>query len=84
MSGNVAYIGNLTVRSKNNYIVYGSVRGLVSEHRTQSGAEKSLSRDQSGCRSHGGYSDASVYEWTGDGWTSRETQSGISTRQRNG
>jgi len=66
---NSGYIGNLTVSSENKYIVYGSVRGLVSGHRTQSGAEKSLGRDQSGCRSQGGYSDASVYEWTGDGWT---------------
>jgi hypothetical protein len=66
---NSAYIGNLTVSSNNKYIVYGSVRGLVSGHRTQRGAEKSLGRDQSGCRSQGGYSDASVYEWTSDGWT---------------
>lgn len=66
---NSAYIGKLTVSSNNNYIVYGSVRGLVSEHRTRSGAERSLSRDQSGCRSQGGYSDVSLYEWTDEGWT---------------
>ena len=66
---NSTYIGNMTVSSNSNYIVYGSVRGLVSEHRTQSGAETSLSRDQSGCRSQGGYSDASVYEWSDGGWT---------------
>lgn len=72
---NSAYIGNLTVSSKHAFIVYGSVRGLVSEHRTQIAAEKSLSRDQSGCRSQGGYSDASVYEWTGEGWQVCEVES---------
>lgn len=52
-----AYIGNLTVSSKSSIIVYGS-------------AEKSLARDQAGCRSQGGYSDASVYQWSdSDGWT---------------
>ena len=65
---NKSYIGNMQVGSNNNVIVYGSVRGLVSEHRTVSAAEKSLARDQRGCRSQGGYSDASVYEWTAEGW----------------
>jgi hypothetical protein len=65
---NSAYIGELTVRSKRGVIVYGSVRGLVSEHRTESGAAASLARDQRGCRSQGGYSDASVYRWTNNGW----------------
>lgn len=70
-----AYVGNLTVSSKHAYIVYGFVRGLVSEHRTQIAAEKSLIRDQRGCRSQGGYSDASVYEWTGEGWQVCEVSS---------
>jgi hypothetical protein len=67
---NSAYIGNLTVSSKQNYIVYGSVRGLVSEHRTQSGAERSAAKDRNGCSSLGGgaYSDVSVYQWTDGGW----------------
>ena len=64
-----AYIGNVTVSSNAALIVYGSVRGLVSEHRTQSAAEKSLSRDQSGCESQGGYSDADIYAWSEGGWT---------------
>ena len=65
-----AYIGNLTVGSKWNYIVYGSVRGLVSEHRTRSGAERSAADDSNGCSSLGGgaYSDAIVYGWTDGGW----------------
>lgn len=67
---NKSYIGNLTVSSNQNYIVYGSVRGLVSEHRTQSGAERSAAKDRNGCRSLGGgaYSDVSVYQWTDEGW----------------
>lgn len=61
-------IGNMTVRSGSSYIVYGSVRGLVSEHRTQSGAQESLAGDQRGCKSQGGYSDARVYQWDGESW----------------
>jgi hypothetical protein len=63
-----AYIGNLTIESQHAIILYGSVRGLVSEHRLVSGARRSLERDRRGCRSQGGYSDAKVYEWTTDGW----------------
>jgi len=59
-----------TVKSAYPYIVYGSVRGLVSEHRTLSGATRSMLRDASGCASLGGgaYSDASIWAWTEDGW----------------
>jgi hypothetical protein len=72
---NKAYIGNLTVSSDSNIIVYGSVRGLVSEHRTISAASKSLERDQRGCRGQGGYSDAHVYEWSdADGWVAAEIE----------
>ncbi len=60
---NKSYIGNVTVSSDSKIIVYGSVRGLVSEHRTMSAAEKSLAADQRGCKSQGGYSDASIYAW---------------------
>lgn len=52
------------VSSNSKIIVYGSVRGLVSKHRTMSAAEKSLAADQRGCKSQGGYSDASIYEWS--------------------
>ena len=62
------YIGNLTVRSAYPLIVYGSVRGLVSEHRSQRAAEASLRADQQGCRMQRGYSDARIYGWTNDGW----------------
>jgi hypothetical protein len=65
---NSGYIGNMTVGSNHQVIVYGSVRGLVSEHRTESGAMASLARDERGCRSQGGYSDARIYHWTNNGW----------------
>lgn len=73
-------IGNLTVRSNNRYIVYGSVRGLVSEHRTQSGAERSAEADRRACKNLPGgnsYSDVSVYCYDEDnGWeTVEETSS---------
>lgn len=59
------YIGRLLVKSPApyRYIVYGSVRGMVSKHRTAAGAERSLAADRRGCRSLGGgaYSDARVY-----------------------
>lgn len=45
------------------FIVCGSVRGLVSEHRTIKGAIRSLLRDGRGCKAQGGYSDALVYAW---------------------
>lgn len=70
-----AHIDGMTVKSKCDYIVYGSVRGLVSEHRTLSGAEKSLTRDRNGCASLGGgaYSDASIYQWDDEaGWVATD------------
>jgi len=72
------YIGNLTVTSAQRYIVYGSVRGLVSSHRTEVGALASAARDQQGCRIQGGYSDASVYEWSDDsGWVIIHAEEGL-------
>ena len=62
-------IHGITVASKYPYIVYGSVRGLVSEHRSLKAASRSMAHDQSGCESQGGYSDASVWEQTADGWS---------------
>ena len=65
-------IGNLTVASASPYVVYGEVRGLVSEHRLLRTAQQSLQRDQDACRSLPGgtaYSDAYVYCWDDeDGW----------------
>lgn len=69
MKKNKSILGNLTVSSNYPVIVYGSVRDLVSEHRSIDAALKSLERDQLGCRSQGGYSDASIYEWSDAGWT---------------
>lgn len=68
---NTGYIGNLTVRSRQPYIVYGSVRGLVSAHRTQGAAERSAKRDREDCRGLGGgaYSDVGVYAASAAGWT---------------
>ena len=63
-----AYIGNLTVRSNQKLIVYGSVRGLVSEHRKEARAERSLQRDRRGCRIQGGYSDACIYRSQDGRW----------------
>lgn len=63
-----SYIGNLTVRAKHPIIVYGDVRGLVSEHRTLRAAQRSLKRDKEGCRRQRGYSDADIYQWVDGRW----------------
>lgn len=73
MKANRSMIGNVTVRSDYPLIVWGSVRGLVSEHRSMEAALKSLARDQRACRSLSSgltrsYSDASIYTWTESGW----------------
>ena len=59
-----AEVCGLTVGSRYRFIVCGRVRGLVSEHRTISGAVSSLFKDKQGCKAQGGYSDAAVYEWS--------------------
>lgn len=66
---NRSNIEGLTISSAQPVIVYGSVRGLVSEHRTVQAAARSLARDQRGCRSQGGYSDAYIYVWTQGRWS---------------
>ena len=44
------------------YVCKGSVRGCCGhKHRTISGGVSCLKRDQSACRSQGGYSDRSIY-----------------------
>lgn len=70
-----AMIGQMTVSSDYEVIVYGSVRGIISQHRLASAATRSLSRDQAGCRSQGGYSDAAVYRITAGGWREAHTPS---------
>lgn len=67
---NSAYIGNLTIKSRLPYVVYGSVRGLVSEHRSLAAAQRSAEKDRRDCGSLGGgaYSDVSIYGWTDTGW----------------
>jgi len=70
-----AMIGQMTVSSDYEVIVYGSVRGMVSQHMLASAAARSLARDQAGCRSHGGYSDAAVYCITAEGWREVHTPS---------
>jgi len=44
-------IGNLTVASASPYIVYGEVRGLVSEHHLLRAAQQSRERDRDACSS---------------------------------
>lgn len=66
-----AKLGNVTVTAEQRYIVHGSVRGLVSQHRTLGGAESSLKRDKAGCRAQGGYSDAQIYEYDGSQWVAQ-------------
>lgn len=59
----------MSVSSKHKYVVYGSVRGLVSEHRTFERAEANAERDVRACRKAGGYSDVGVYEWILGRWS---------------
>lgn len=62
-------IDGVTVRSRYDYVVYGAVRGRVSQHRVLWAARASMQADQHGCRAAGGYSDASVYCWdAATGW----------------
>ena len=62
-------IGGMTVASGSNYTVYGSVRGLASEHHSVQAARASRNEDRHGCKTAGGYSDATVYCWDDkDGW----------------
>ena len=67
---NRSMIKGLTVASKMPVIVYGSVRGMISEHRTVQAARKRLDKDQRDCRRLGGgaYSDANIYVWGQDRW----------------
>jgi len=62
-------IGSVTVTSRWDYIVYGSVRGLVGRHKSIDAARLRADRDRRDCASLGGgaYSDVSVYRWD-DGW----------------
>lgn len=64
------YIGQLTVRSNYRHIVYGEVRGLISEHRTAIGAQKSSQYDARICRNlgAGAFSDAYAFTFTTEGW----------------
>jgi hypothetical protein len=66
----------ITRAAPHQYIVFGSVRGLVSSHRTIAAAERALERDQRGCRAQGGYSDATVYEYRDGGWSVSEIGGG--------
>lgn len=58
-----AMIDGTTVTSRYPFIVYGSVRGLVSEHKSERAAFAGLQYDQDQCDklSSGSYSDAAVY-----------------------
>jgi len=65
---NSAYIDKIAVGSVFPFIVYGSVRGLVSEHRLLRAAQ-SAARKEWASFSEPYYSDAQVYCWDDeDGW----------------
>ena len=68
-----AIIEGITVASRNRYVVIGQVRGLVSEHRTLSGAERSLARDRRCCRLVGGYSDAAIFDMERVAWIEEQS-----------
>lgn len=68
---NRSMIGSLMVNSSSPYIVYGPIRGLVSEHKSATQAQRSLERDQRGAKKQGGFSDAAVFIWRG-AWTPNE------------
>jgi len=68
MNMNTSKIKQMSVSSKCAYIVYGSVRGLVSQHRTLRAARAALARDAAGSARQGGYSDATVFVWASDRW----------------
>lgn len=67
---NRAYIGNIQITSKYPVLVYGQVRGVVSNHRQVDAAMRSLIRDRRVCRNlgSGAYSDAAVYVFRRDRW----------------
>lgn len=65
-------INDVVIGSSYPFIAYGPVRGLISEHHTQQGAERSVERDHRTCRALPGgnsYSDASVFQYDeSKGW----------------
>jgi hypothetical protein len=62
-------IGNVCVSSKNQFVVYGDVRGLISTHRSFDRASVRALRDVRACLKGGGRSDVGVYEWIGGRWS---------------
>lgn len=68
-----AMIDNITIISKQPFVVFGSVRGLQGEHRKLSAALSRLRKDRRGCAGVGGYSDCAIYRWDEDaGWVNAE------------
>lgn len=68
-----ALIGQIPVSSEQPYVVYDGLRGLLSQHRTLSGAEFAAEKDRRESRRLGASSDASVYAWSSPhGWTNLE------------
>ena len=61
-------IAGATVDSTTLFIVYGSVRGIVSRHFSIRAAFASLERDRRGCERQGGYSDACGYMASEGSW----------------
>jgi len=63
-----AYIKQMLVESNLPIIVYGQIRGLVSQHRSMKAAFKNMYNDDHGCKKQVGYSDTRVYEFKNDEW----------------
>ena len=58
-----AYIGQMLVASRYEYILYSPYSGVISEHRTTRGLSRAAARHARGCRAQGGYSDAQTLGW---------------------
>lgn len=58
-----AYIGQMLVASRYEFILYSPYSGVISEHRTTQGLSRAEARHSRGCRAQGGYSDAQTYGW---------------------
>ena len=77
MTEHRAMIGQMTVNSKFDFIVYGKVRGFLGGYSSVRAAQAAARQDRNECRSIPGncYSDVTVYCWDDeDGWCRDATQ----------
>ncbi|HYH67259.1 MAG TPA: hypothetical protein VD866_21360 [Urbifossiella sp.] len=66
MALHTALIGGVQVPGFR-YVVYGTIRGYVSTHRTKRAAERALAEDARKQLRAGTWSDALIYRWR-EGW----------------